>query len=64
LFDQKTRPFRCRLGVGRGIAFDMGKRGYDRDLKLDLLATQSRSSGQRRNLFEGPCKLSYGLNQR
>ena len=39
LFDQQTCPLRSRLGFGRSIPFDMDEWGYERDLKLDLLAT-------------------------
>ena len=40
LFDQQTRSFRRRLGFRRGVPFHMNEWGYERDLKLDLLATQ------------------------
>ena len=46
LFDQQTCPLRSRLGFRRGIAFDMHEWGYERDLKLDLLATQRGRGGQ------------------
>ena len=39
LFDQQTCPLRGRLGLRRGVSFDMDEWGYERDLKLDLLAT-------------------------
>jgi hypothetical protein len=38
LFDQQTCPLRSRLSFRRGIALDMEKRVYERDLKLDLFA--------------------------
>src|ERR1035437_1925252 len=37
--DQQTCLLRSCLGFGGRIAFDMDERGYERDLKLDLLAT-------------------------
>ena len=40
LFDQQTCPLRSRLGFRRRIPFDVDKRGYERDLELDLFATQ------------------------
>ena len=48
LFDQQTCMLRSRLGFRRGIPFDMNEWGYERDLKLDLLATQ-RGSGEARS---------------
>ena len=50
LLDQQTCLLCSRLGFRRGIAFDMDEWGYERDLKLDLLATQRRRAGQRRDL--------------
>ena len=41
LFDQETCPLYGRLGFWRSIPFDMHERAYERDLKLDLLATQA-----------------------
>jgi hypothetical protein len=64
LFDQQTCPLRGRLGLRRGIAFDMAEWGYERDLKLDLFAAQRRRGGQGRDLGERPGELSYGFNQR
>src|SRR5580698_11008673 len=46
LLDQQTRLLRSRLGFGSGIAFDMDEWGDERDLKLNLLATQGRRAGQ------------------
>src|ERR1700720_3018132 len=40
LLDQQTCLLRSRLGFGGGIAFDVDEWSYERDLKLDLLATQ------------------------
>ncbi len=37
LFDQQARPLHGRLGFRRGMTFDVHERGYERDLKLDLL---------------------------
>ena len=39
-------PFYGRLGFRGSIAFDMHKRGYERDLELDLFATQRGSGGK------------------
>ena len=64
LFDQQTCPLRSRLGFRRSIPFDMDERGYERDLKLDLLATQRRRGGQGRDLVEGARELLYGFDQR
>ena len=50
LFDQQTRPLRSRLGFRRGVSFDMDERAYERDLQLDLLATQRGRGGQSRDL--------------
>ena len=49
--------------LGGGISFDMDKRSYERDLKLDLFATQRRSRGQGRDEVEGSCELLCGFNQ-
>ena len=64
LFDQQTGPLCGRLGFRRGIAFDMEERGYQRDLKLDLLATQRRRAGQGRDLLERTRELCHGFDQR
>ena len=44
LFDQHTGSRRSRLDFWRSVPFDIDERGYERDLQLDLLATQ-RGSG-------------------
>ena len=64
LFDQQTCPLHSRLGFRRRIAFDMHERGYERDLKLDLLATQRRRGGQGRDLVQGTRELLNGFDQR
>ena len=64
LFDQQTCPLRSRLGFRRGIPFDMDEWGYERDLKLDLLATQRRRGGQSCDLVESPRELLHGFDQR
>ena len=46
LLDQQTCPLRSRFGFWRRIAFDVDQRRYERDLKLDLLATQRGRAGQ------------------
>ena len=42
LLDQWSRPLHGRLGVRRGIAFDVHERVSRRDLKLDLFAAERR----------------------
>src|SRR5271166_2987752 len=42
----------------------MDEWGYERDLKLDLFATQRWRTGQRRNLIKRVGELSRRLNQR
>jgi hypothetical protein len=42
----------------------MDEWGYERDLKLDLLAAQRRRARQRRHLVEAPGELGYGFGQR
>jgi hypothetical protein len=42
----------------------MDEWGDERDLKLDLLATQRRRAGQGRDLIERACELLNGLKQR
>ena len=64
LFDQQTCPLRSRLGFRRSIPFDMHEWGYERDLKLDLLATQRGRGGQGRDLVERARELLYGFDQR
>ena len=39
-FDQQTRSFDSRLGLGRGISCRVHQSVYKRHLKFDLLATQ------------------------
>ena len=56
-----TRPLRSRLGFRRRIPFDMHERVYERDLKLDLLATQRGSGGQGRDLGKRTRELLYGF---
>ena len=64
LFDQQTCPLRSRLGFRCGKPFDMEEWGYERDLKLDLLATQRGSGRQGRDLVQGSGELRRGFNQR
>ncbi len=64
LLDQRACLLRSRLGFGGGIAFDMHEWGDERDLKLDLLATQRRRAGQGRDLIEGAGELGRGFDQR
>ena len=54
LFDQQTCPLRSRLGFRRSVSFDMDEWGYERDLKLDLLATQRGRGGQASRSGRGP----------
>src|SRR6516162_9815771 len=64
LFDQQAGALHGRLSFGRDISPDMEERGYERDLKLDLLATQRRSGGQGGNLVQSKGDLHHGLNKR
>jgi hypothetical protein len=64
LFDQQTCLLLSRFGFRRRMPFDMHEWGYERDLKLDLLATQHRSGGQGRNLVKRASELSTRLDQR
>jgi len=64
LLDQQTGTFGSRPGFGRCISIDVNEWGYERDLKVDLLATQCGRSGQGRNQIEGASELCYGFNQR
>ena len=64
LFDQQTCLLRSRLGFRRGIAFDVHRAGYERDLKLDLLATQRGRGGQGRDLVERTRELLRSFDQR
>ena len=63
LLDQQTCPLRSSLSFQRGIAFDMEKRVYERDLKLDLFAAQRWCWRERRDLRECPRKLAYCFNE-
>src|SRR3984893_5045660 len=53
LLDQQTCLLRSRHGFGGGSAFDMDEWGDERDLKLDLLATERRRAAQGCDLLEG-----------
>jgi hypothetical protein len=64
LFDQQACPLGSRFGFRRTISFDMSEWSDERDLKLDLLATQGRSARQGLNLSERACELLCGFNQR
>jgi hypothetical protein len=46
LFDQQTCPLYGCLGFRRGIPFGLHDWCYDRDLQLDLLATQRRPAAR------------------
>ena len=61
LFDQQTCPLYSRFGFRRSISFDMDERGDERDLKLDLLATQRGRAGQGRDLVKGASELLLRL---
>src|SRR4029077_11975275 len=63
VFYQQTCSLRSRRGFRCSIAFDMNERGYERDLKRDLLAPQRGCGGQGRNLAEGASELLYGFDQ-
>ena len=49
-FDQETGALHRCFGFGRSKPFHVQKRIDERDLKLDLLATQRQCGGQRRDL--------------
>ena len=63
LFDQQTSPLSSGLRFRRSITFDMEERGYERDLKFDLFATQRRRGRQGRNLAEGTGELLGSFDQ-
>ena len=46
LVRSETCPLHRRLGFRRGISFDVNERSYQRDLKLDFLATQRGVAGK------------------
>ena len=46
LFDQQTGPLHSRPGFRRGKPLEVHEWGYERDLKLDLLAPESTLSGR------------------
>ena len=64
LVDQQAGPLYRRLGFRRGIAFHMEQRGYERDLKLDLLPTQRGCARQGRKLVKRAGKLRHSFYQR
>src|SRR6516162_1644060 len=52
LLDQQVSPLHGRPGFRRGVAADMKKRGYERNLKLDFLVTKGRRRAQGGDLVE------------
>jgi len=64
LFDKQTGLLDGRLGFRRSKPFNVNKRVYERDLKLDLLATQPGSAGQDRKQCKGTRELLSSFNQR
>ena len=64
LFHQQTCLRRSGLRFRRSKPFDMDEWGYDRDLELDLLATQRGRAGQRCDLVQGSAELRLCFNQR
>jgi hypothetical protein len=52
-----------RLGFRSRVSLDMDEWSYERDLMLDLLATQRRSGWQGGNLVESASELRHGFNQ-
>ena len=64
LFDQVMRALDCGFRFRRGIAAKMKERGNQRDLKLDLLAAQRRTTRQCRYKIEGARDLLCSFNQR
>jgi len=63
LFNQEACLLQCFLSFGRSIAFDVHERGYERDLKLNLLATQRWRRGQGRDLDNRSRILLGGFDQ-
>ena len=53
LLDQQTCPLHSRFGFRRSISLDLHERGYERDLKPDLLAAQRGRGGQCRQSDRG-----------
>src|SRR6476620_10344826 len=64
LFEQQTRLLYGGFGFRRSKTFDMDERGYERDLKLDLFATQRWSCGQGLDLGKCARELLCGFDQR
>src|SRR5215472_5202538 len=64
LFDQQTCPLHGGLSFRRSISFDMEQWGYERDLKLDLFATQCRSAGQGSHLVKSAGELCHSFCER
>src|SRR6516165_5045040 len=58
------RAFSSRLGLWRGITFDMNERSYQGDLQLEFRASQCRGSGQAGNLSERAFELLGSFDQR
>src|SRR5262249_41130369 len=61
--DQDVCPLRSRPGLLRGEPLDVAEWGYERDLELDLLATQRGRRGEGRHLGQRTCELLNGFYQ-
>src|SRR5262249_37485967 len=59
LFDQQTCSLCSGLSFRSTISFDVHKRGYDRNLKLDMLTAQRGRGRQSGDLIEGARELLY-----
>jgi hypothetical protein len=61
LLDKQHRFLHGLLGFRGGITFDMDQGVYESHLKLNLLAAQLRSRGQRSDLCKRATKLGDSL---
>src|SRR5215471_2338653 len=64
LFDQQTCSLCSGLSFRSTISFDVHKRGYGRNLKLDMLTAQRGRGRQSGDLIEGARELLYCFDQR
>src|SRR4029077_17664469 len=63
-WSQQTCPFYSCLGLRRSVTFDLHQWTYQRDLELDLFATQFGRGGQGHDLRKRTSELFGGFNQR
>src|SRR5262249_5463666 len=64
LLDQNMCLFRSRLGFRRGEPLDVPERGYQRDLKLDLLTPHRGRRGQGPRSGKRTSELLNGFDER